>query len=89
MFPLYIFGKVKTFLFFPIFSSNETPCLKRLLRTSIVKNTFCLCINYKFGKIGGKYGTVQKKMTSFVLQSFFGTVFFTESKGVMLVLVQD
>ena len=74
--------------FFPHFFIQRTPCLKRPLRTSIVKNTFCLCIN-KFGKIRGKYSTVQKKMTSFILQSFFGTVFFAERKGVMLVLVQD
>ena len=80
MFPLYIFGKVKTFLFFPIFSSNETPCLKRLLRTSIVKNTFCLCINYKFGKIGGKYSTVQRKMTCITI-FFWYCVFHREQRS--------
>ena len=68
--------------FFPHFFIQRTPCLKRLLRTSIVKNTFCLCINYKFGKIRGKYSTVQKKNDFFCITIFFWyCVFHTEQRS--------
>ena len=53
---------MKTFLFFPIFSSNKPHVVK------------------------GPWGLPLSRTLS---ASVFGTVFFTESKGVILVLVQD